>query len=332
MVLMVARLRIVLLGLLVASLGGCGGGSQATSPPDAPTVMDGNGGSAGTGGGPGGVGGGSGGTGGQLATTTSAAPGVCVPGASVACACVTGQQGAQVCTAAGTFAACVCAAPTVDAGATGGSGGSTGAAGSGTDGIAGAGGMSGGGDTGGSSVSSASSGGLGGSGGIGGAGGGPVVDAAADQSVDVPVGAQPDTLPAAQPDTGCGAEINSFTVYPSSLPYSLVGAQNVSNVTWVVTGDVKTVTFTQEYSCQLPPYDGVWSKCSGTMSTIPGSKSVLPASECLDLALVQPCETYPCEETFTLTVNGTCSKQVTLTVQGIGQPMVPIRAGDCYYM
>ena len=35
------------------------------------------------------------------------------------CACISGQQGAQVCTLAGTFAACVCATPTVDAGGAG---------------------------------------------------------------------------------------------------------------------------------------------------------------------------------------------------------------------
>ena len=51
---MVTSLRIVLSCLLVASLAGCGGGSQATSPPDAPTVMGGIVGPAGTGGGPGG--------------------------------------------------------------------------------------------------------------------------------------------------------------------------------------------------------------------------------------------------------------------------------------
>jgi len=74
MVHMVARLRFVLSCLLVASLGGCGGGSHATSSQDALTIVVDMGGSAGTGGGPGGVGGGSGGTGGQLATATSATP------------------------------------------------------------------------------------------------------------------------------------------------------------------------------------------------------------------------------------------------------------------
>ncbi|MGA9653526.1 MAG: hypothetical protein WBV96_06405, partial [Polyangia bacterium] len=60
----------------------------------------GTGASAGGAGGTGGAsvagvgGGGAGGTGGQTATTTSIAPATCVPGASVACACPTGQQGA----------------------------------------------------------------------------------------------------------------------------------------------------------------------------------------------------------------------------------------------
>ena len=119
---MATRLRLVLSCLLVAFLGGCGGGSQTTSPPDAPTVTGGIVGPAGTGGGPGGVGGG-GGTGGQSAT--SAAVNKCIPGTAIACACVTGQTGAQTCTSAGTFAACACVAPAVDAGSLGGAGGTT---------------------------------------------------------------------------------------------------------------------------------------------------------------------------------------------------------------
>jgi len=115
MVRMVAKLCVVLSGLLVASLGGCGGGGQATSPPDASTVGGGTGGFGGTGGG---------GTGGQRSTATGATP-LCIPGASVACACVTGQTGAQTCTSAGIFAACVCAAPAVDAGNLGETGGTT---------------------------------------------------------------------------------------------------------------------------------------------------------------------------------------------------------------
>lgn len=46
---------------------------------------------------------------------TGGAPAACVPGQSVACACLTGQPGAQTCTSAGTFAACVCLSPPVDA-------------------------------------------------------------------------------------------------------------------------------------------------------------------------------------------------------------------------
>ena len=112
MVRMVARLCAVLLCLPVAFLDGCG---QATSPLGAVADAGTNGDSVATGGSPGGVSGGSGGTGGQLAAPTSATPPLCVPGASVACACVTGQQGAQVCTSAGVFGACVCWAPTMDA-------------------------------------------------------------------------------------------------------------------------------------------------------------------------------------------------------------------------
>jgi hypothetical protein len=54
---------------------------------------------AGQGGAGGGGGTGGGGAGGSLA---------CIPGRSEACACPTGEQGAQVCQSNGTFAACVC--------------------------------------------------------------------------------------------------------------------------------------------------------------------------------------------------------------------------------
>jgi hypothetical protein len=43
----------------------------------------------------------------------------CIPGISVVCECPTGQHGAQTCTAAGAFAACVCAASTEDDGGVG---------------------------------------------------------------------------------------------------------------------------------------------------------------------------------------------------------------------
>ena len=69
----------------------------------------------------------------------------CVPGASIACTCPTGQQGAQTCASAGTYSVCACATPTVDASGIGGSGGtavlstprSTGGATGGTGGITG---------------------------------------------------------------------------------------------------------------------------------------------------------------------------------------------------
>ena len=57
---------------------------------------------------------------GQTTTATSTAPGVCVPGISVQCACPSGHLGAQACTSAGTYAACVCAPSAVDAGSAGG--------------------------------------------------------------------------------------------------------------------------------------------------------------------------------------------------------------------
>lgn len=43
--------------------------------------------------------------------TTVNQSGTCVPGASVACACPTGQQGAQTCNSAGTFGVCQCSVP-----------------------------------------------------------------------------------------------------------------------------------------------------------------------------------------------------------------------------
>jgi cysteine-rich repeat protein len=53
----------------------------------------------------------------------------CISGASVACACPSGQQGAQTCNSAGTFGVCVCASPALDAGVSGGTGGATGTGG-----------------------------------------------------------------------------------------------------------------------------------------------------------------------------------------------------------
>ena len=66
---------------------------------------------------------GAGGTGGPTTTAASIAPAACVPGASALCYCPTGQQGAQTCASAGTFAACVCVASAADAGGAGGSDG-----------------------------------------------------------------------------------------------------------------------------------------------------------------------------------------------------------------
>ena len=63
----------------------------------------------------------------------------CISGASAECYCPTGQQGAQTCTPAGTFAACVCAAPTVDAGGAGGSAAPIATGGTGTGATAGTG-------------------------------------------------------------------------------------------------------------------------------------------------------------------------------------------------
>jgi hypothetical protein len=47
-----------------------------------------------------------------LAACGAPAPPVCTPGASLACTCVDGRAGAQVCSADGAaLGACVCAAP-----------------------------------------------------------------------------------------------------------------------------------------------------------------------------------------------------------------------------
>jgi len=116
MVRMVTRMCVVVSCVLVASLGGCSGGVR----PPARQMLHRHGRSD--------VSAGTGGvraewegwrrTGGQPARATNATPPLCIPGASVACACVTGQTGAQTCTSAGTFAACVCVdTPSADGGA-----------------------------------------------------------------------------------------------------------------------------------------------------------------------------------------------------------------------
>ena len=222
MVRMVARLCVVFACLPAVFLGGCGGGGLAASAPDAPGVAGGHGGPSGTGGSPGGVGGEGGGTGGQLATATSSAPGVCVPGASVACACVTGQQGAQTCTAAGTFAACVCLAPSVEAGGADGSGGSAG--------------TGGGADSGGPGGAGGSGASAGYSGTAGAAGGGPVVDAAVDLSADVPV--VPDIFPGAVLDAGAdgGASDTIPAIVSFAASPATISAGQSSTLSWTVTG------------------------------------------------------------------------------------------------
>src|ERR1039457_4512521 len=77
----------------------------------------------------------------------------CIAGASVACECPSGQQGAQTCNSTGTFGVCVCASPTPDAGVSAGAGGTGGTPNidgpTSTGGAAGTGGLIG---TGGSSV------------------------------------------------------------------------------------------------------------------------------------------------------------------------------------
>jgi hypothetical protein len=132
-----------------------------------------------------GCGGGGGGTGGTGGTSGH----VCVPGASVACACTNGTQGAQVCASNGAaYGACMCSSSPGSAGTNGGAGttgtggaGTTGTGGSvGTAGTIGTGGTTGaagsvvtGGTTGaaGSVVTGGTSGAAGTSGGAGGSGG-----------------------------------------------------------------------------------------------------------------------------------------------------------------
>ena len=100
------------------------GGGISTTPASGAGSIVGTGGASGAGGvGLSGGQTGGGGTGGQATTAASTTPASCVPGASALCYCPTGQQGAQICTSAGTFGACVCASPTVDAGGAGGSDG-----------------------------------------------------------------------------------------------------------------------------------------------------------------------------------------------------------------
>jgi len=117
---MVARLRAVLLSLLVASLGGCGGGGNGT----ADAAVAGGGPSAGNMGT-----GGATATGGASSPATSGGrqvvslpdagtseadgpvvlPPECVSGTSLVCPCLSGPPGVKVCTEEGRFSTCVCA-------------------------------------------------------------------------------------------------------------------------------------------------------------------------------------------------------------------------------
>jgi hypothetical protein len=121
---MVARLRAVLLSLLLASLGGCGGGGNG----NADAAVAGGGPSAGNTGGATATGGASSPatSGGRQVVSlpdagTSEADGPvvlppeCVSGTSLVCPCLSGRPGVKVCTEEGRFSTCVCAQPTPDA-------------------------------------------------------------------------------------------------------------------------------------------------------------------------------------------------------------------------
>ena len=203
----------------------------------------------------------------------------CIPGLTVVCPCPTGQLGAQTCTSAGTFAACVCAAPVVDAGDLG---GSDGAATSPPDVVAA-----------GSSIDSAEMGGE----------GGPVVDAVADQSADVPAVA--DAAPSANDapahtnlaadaspympsaDAGEGKETSGTTpaIFSFTASPTTISAGKSSTLSWTVTG--ATMLFVDQ---------GVGSN----LVSVLGATSLV----------VTPTQTT----TYTLTLNGSVSAQVTVTV------------------
>ena len=145
---------VVLAPLLMAV--GCGGGNGGTT---------GTGGNAGRTGGDGGNGGNGGGTGGGSAV-------LCVPGASVSCACSNGTTGAQSCNVNGSgYGACSCTSSGAggDAGAAGGGAGSAGRGSGGS--TTGNGGSAGAGTAGSGSGGSAGSTGGGGAAGAAGAGG-----------------------------------------------------------------------------------------------------------------------------------------------------------------
>ena len=196
----------------------------------------------------------------------------CIPGLTVVCPCPTGQLGAQTCTSAGTFAACVCSAPALDAGDLG---GSDGAATSPSDAAAA-----------GSSIDSAGMGGE----------GGPVVDAAADQSApadaNLAADAPPDVwsanaFPDAVADAGEGEEASDTTpaIVSFTASATTISAGQSSMLSWAVTG-----------ATMLTLDQGVGS----ALITVLGTTS----------RIVSPAQTT----TFTLTLNGSVSAQVTVTV------------------
>ena len=180
----------------------------------------------------------------------------CVPGLTVDCPCPAGQQGAQTCNSAGTFAACACTAPTVDAAGTG---STDGAATSPSD-AAGAGGS-------GASASTGGAGNIGGGGGAGGIGGGT----SGGTSVDGPTSsggpgdaAVPDA-PGLQPDVpvdgvggGVGTDGSPDMVGPSAGGSTGVGADGSSGDGG---GSGAGGITCQSGQCTCPP--GL-SVCSGT--------------------------------------------------------------------
>jgi hypothetical protein len=138
------RNLLVLSGVLIAGIMGCGTDSTIPVEPGATGGAAPTGGASGavsTGGSSGvAVAGGAGGagiTGGASGVPAGGAAGVCVRGTSQGCTCTNGAQGAQICNPSGTgFEPCMC---TGGSGGTSGAGGVAGAGGSGTGGNGGCG-------------------------------------------------------------------------------------------------------------------------------------------------------------------------------------------------
>ncbi len=211
----------------------------------------------------------------------------CVAGATEVCACTATQQGVQTCNSAGAFGTCVCGTtPTTDAGFGDGAAGQLDAI---APGVA----------DGGGAISDAVAdlsttasmpdvpavGGGGGSGGTGGAGGGPAVDAAMDASADAPVA--PGPFPDAAADAGGGEDASSTT--PAILSFTAspttISQGKSSRLSWTVTG-----------ATMLSMDQGAGSNLVSVLGMT--SRSVTPYQT----------------TTYTLTLNGTASAQVTVTV------------------